>query len=314
MLKTSDRKRSRGFRDKRFHKRFLFCLTSNCNGDNIRAKVPRGRDGAGGAIAVAALENKGSAVKREERDEQFCNVVLSFVQARIAFGEQLAGYRAAGKMDFPRLHAFVEEDLYTLKEDCHFLFRKANQQEHNGINPEGLFDISVGSIFHELMKIKENVYQLECYAPLYSAMAKSGGRNAPEYEKTFLDACSKIVRRARRNLPSELNGAEELFRDAADNLKIMLRNHTNNPLLARMIIDHHDLMKKCFGLDDVDALISEIYNGRPDEGHLAASRDYLEGGWYEKARREAMRVLELDPSNIEANQIISKLSGKTLKT
>lgn len=249
-------------------------------------------------------------MKTEVRDEQFCNVVLSFVKAKVIFDELLEEYRDTGKVAFPKLDDFVENILFALKENSHFLFRKPDQSD--GIGEEGLFDISVGSIFHELMKIKENVYQLECYAPKYSAMKKSAGPDAPEFENTFLEACHKIVRRARRTLPSDLAGAEELFRDTADNLTLMLRGHTENPLLARMLIDHEAAVRKCFGVKNIDDLFSEIYTGRLDEAHLAASRDYLEGGWYEKAKREAAKVLEVDSSNAEAAQIIAKLGGKVV--
>ncbi|HUU69165.1 MAG TPA: hypothetical protein VM186_06550 [Planctomycetota bacterium] len=244
------------------------------------------------------------------RDEQFCNVVLSFITAKNQFDDLLADYRKESKIGFTKLDRFVEDTLFTLKEDSHFLFRQANNAVSGEISPEMLFDISVGSIFHELMKIKENVYQLECYAPKYSAMAKSVGAEAPEFEKTFLEACHKIVRRARRTLPSDLAGAEELFRDTADNLALMLRGHTDNPLLARMLIDYEAKAKKCFDVKNIDALLSEIYAGKLDEARLAASRDYLEGGWYEKAKREAQKVLAVDPANAEAGQIIAKLSGK----
>jgi len=248
----------------------------------------------------------------EDRDEQFCNVVLNFAAAKVALDEQMVGYRETRKMDFARLDDFVENTLFSLKEDCHFLFRDQSRHEPGEqISGESLFDISIGSIFHELMKIKENIYQLEYYAPLYSAMAKTADRpDAPPYELAFLDACSKIVRRARRNLPSDLSSAEELFRDAAFNLQMMLRGHTGNPLLARMLIDEAEVMCKCFEVDDIDALLSEVYDGKLDEAHLSAARDYLEGGWYEKARREAQRVLEIAPDNIEAAQITAKLSGK----
>ena len=247
-------------------------------------------------------------MKTEVRDEQFCNVVLSFVKAKVIFDELLEEYRDTGKVAFPKLDDFVENILFALKENSHFLFRKPDQSD--GIGEEGLFDISVGSIFHELMKIKENVYQLEYYAPMYTTISKTERQDAPRYERAFLDAFHKIVRRARRSLQSDLASAEELFRDAANNLKMMLRAHITNPLLPRVIIEHQNVMNRCFRMENVDQLLSEIYADKLDEAHLIASRDYLEGGWYDKAGREAKRVLELDPENIEARQIIKKLAGK----
>lgn len=253
---------------------------------------------------------------QEERDEFFCRVVLSFAGAKVSFAEQFAEYCDSGNMSFAWLDEFVEHTVYTLKEDCHFLFRKANQhQPTEQISGESLFDITVGSIFHELMKIKEAVYQLEYYAPLYSAMEKAADRpGAPPYERAFLEACRKIIARAREGLPSDLDSVEELFGDAADNLKMTLGKHRANRLLARMIVDEEELMKKCFGVDDIDVLLAEIYGGKLEEAHLAAARDYLEGGWYEKANREAQKVLGLAPGNLEAAQIASKLSGKLAET
>ncbi|NQT20267.1 MAG: hypothetical protein HQ592_11225 [Planctomycetes bacterium] len=252
----------------------------------------------------------------EERDELFCRVVLSFARAKVSFDAQLAEYRKSDSMSFARLDDFVEHTVYNLKEDCHFLFRQANHHQPNEqISGESLFDISVGSIFHELMKIKESVYQLEHYAPLYSAMETTADRSdARPYERAFLEACRKIIARARESLPSDLDSVEELFGDAADNLKITLAEHTTNRLLARMIVDEEELMKKCFAVDDVDALLAETYSGKLDEAHLAAARDYLEGGWYEKAHREARKVLDIAPANIEAAQIARKLSEKAAKT
>jgi len=248
---------------------------------------------------------------QHERDEQFCNVVMAFIRAKESFDEQLAHYRATGQMDFPKLDNFVEEVLYNLKEDCHFLFRKQRYEPCMEMNSESLFDISVGSIFHELMKIKENVYQLSYYAPLYTALLRSPERGTyPQYERAFLEACDKIVRRARRTLPSDLKAAEELFRDATDNLKIMLRRHISNVLLPRMLLDNEERVNRVFGTKNIDELLIEIYSGKLDEAHLTATRDYLSGGWYEKARQEAERVLEIDAENLEALQIISKLSGK----
>jgi len=247
-----------------------------------------------------------------ERDELLCSVVQAFVEAKAEFADQMADYRRTGKMNFGRLDRFVEHTLFTLKEDCHFLFRKATRhQPTEEITGEGLFDICVGSVFHELMKIKENVYQIEYYAPLYSAMGRFAEKDAaPSYERAFLEASRKIVRRARRNLTSDLTAAEELFRDAADSLKMMLCSFTANALLPRTLIDEQEKVRKCFDLDDVDELLAEIYAGKLDDAHLAAARDYLEGGWYDKAAREAKRVLEMDPENIEAKEISRKLSGK----
>ena len=49
--------------------------------------------------------------------------------------------------------------LFRLKERCHALFRGGEQPSEVVMRREALFDLAVGSLFHEAMKFRENLYQ-----------------------------------------------------------------------------------------------------------------------------------------------------------
>ena len=59
--------------------------------------------------------------------------------------------------------------LYRLKQMCHELFRNADEASYK----KKFYDITVGYIFHEAMKIRENIYQLEYYKPQYTTLTDS---------------------------------------------------------------------------------------------------------------------------------------------
>ncbi len=77
-------------------------------------------------------------------------------------------HRAHG-LRFPELAALIRDDessvLFRLKERTHALFRGPGSAMRGSTHREALFDLAVGSLFHEAMKLRENLYQREVYGP-----------------------------------------------------------------------------------------------------------------------------------------------------
>jgi len=245
---------------------------------------------------------------RREKDERVSDVIRAFFLAKVEFDDLLAGYRRDNTMDFPRLHRFLEKGMFELKEECHFLFRSPDRNTTDDIQPQDLFDVLIGSIFHELMKIKECAYQIQQYGPMYRKMrAAKRGTKLTVREASFLDACNKINNRAARSMRSDIDSAEELFRDACEHLEHMLPDlHTNRPL-ARMLIENRELVEKAMGADAVERLLAGMFSGQLDEAYLAAAHEYLDGGWYAPAQKAAEKALQINPDRSEANLILEKL-------
>ena len=78
-----------------------------------------------------------------------------------------------GDLTFSDVEEFVDDrgksSLYRLKQMCHDLFRNAAEVAYK----EKFYDITVGYIFHEAMKLRECIYQLEYYKPAATACSSA---------------------------------------------------------------------------------------------------------------------------------------------
>ena len=70
-------------------------------------------------------------------------------------------------MVFEDIEKFVGDDassiLFRLKESCHAIFRPSGSDSRPEVAAGALLDLVVGSLFHEAMALRENLYQLESY-------------------------------------------------------------------------------------------------------------------------------------------------------
>ena len=223
---------------------------------------------------------------KREQQERVARTVLRFLRSRAKLDELIAGSASAGRVPFDDINAFVEGDLFHLKEDCHSLFRSQHHaDEASDLNAAGLFDLLVGSLFHQMMKVKENTYQLERYAPKYAALRRAvRGPDAPEHGETFLREGQRIIQRSRRALRQDLAHAVELFHEATVVLRHVVRENYANPLLVRALLDNQADVEAVYGPRTLDDLLSEMYDGRPAEGFVVAAGDLLEGGRFDRAR------------------------------
>lgn len=248
--------------------------------------------------------------RSREQQERVAHTALRFLRSRAKLDELIAQSASAGRIPFADINAFVEGDLFALKEDCHSLFRNPQDPEAMDFSSAGLFDILVGSLFHQMMKVKENTYQLERYAPKYAALRKAvGGPDPPEHGEAFLREGQRIIQRSRRALRQDLAHAIELFAEATVVLRLVLCENRDNPLLVRALLDNGDTVDAVYGERTLDDLLSEMFGGRQAEGFLIAAGDLLDGGWYDRARELCQEALKLEPDNRHATQLLNKVNA-----
>jgi len=243
-------------------------------------------------------------MQQRHREERLADLLRSFLQARSFFFKYTEPYPRKGEIDFPRLHEFVETELFNLKEECHLMFRPEQAATPTERSSGMLFDLLVGSIFHEMMKIKENIYHLAFYAPMVNELeAKARSEKIPDFERAFIRAYKRIERRARRGLKDDLQGVIEIFHDAADNMKMLLREWRRSSLLARALVENEPLVNEAYGESGLVQLLGFMYGGDLAEGYLAAGRSFLEGGWYVKAADLFDKALAVKPDHPLAAQL-----------
>jgi hypothetical protein len=220
----------------------------------------------------------------------FVDVVRDFLIAHRELRRLFALFRA-GTLRFEDLDpVFVDDErsvLFRLKERCHALFRPRGGRARGAPHREVLFDLAVGSLFHEVMKFRENFYQREVYGPQVRALRAEAHDGADALFHEF----EKIMAAVAARLGEGLEEALALLSQTRLQLALLLEQHAGDGLVMRCLIEQRELVEEVFG-ESLDALLSRLQRGDPSRAFALAGVSYLESGHYaeaERAFREAER-------------------------
>jgi len=242
----------------------------------------------------------------EERKELFFrNLVRNFLESKIFFDDLYQYYKNNDTILFERMDFWVGTEikkgpLWNLKDNCHNIFRKSESK----INlSEYLFDWTLGSIFHEGMKLKEDVYQLEVYLPSYDKIDTS--KNVEEIEEV-LEEYFTVIDKATRSLDAEMESMKNLFLKAVERFKELLINHAHNRFLVRFLLENKKLVEKALGKNSLKDIISSLYPDQPESPYFIAGKSCLIGGWFKEAKEYFKKVLDINPDHTEAKQFLKE--------
>jgi len=225
-----------------------------------------------------------------ERNRRIVEIVARFFEATVTFEGIYQAYRK-GTLTFSQIETFVDDRgkslLFEMKENCHALFRR---NVVAGMEKEQLFDLAIGTIFHEAMKLREDLYQLEVYGAKLRTLESKEGRT--RYEDDFLRQLRKITRRAEVRLDEEMEEARTLFRETSEQLKTLLADFGSNGLLVRYFHENGDLVQQVYGGRGVEDLLDLMYPGGYAQSLAAAGKSYLESARYERAEQSFRQSIE----------------------
>ena len=109
----------------------------------------------------------------DESNAGLVDIVREYLDVNERMRDLFVHFRA-GTLGFgPVRDLFADDErspLFRLKERCHRLFRRRGSNREPMWRAE-LFDLAVGSLFHEAMKFRENFYQQVVYAPRVESRA-----------------------------------------------------------------------------------------------------------------------------------------------
>ena len=249
---------------------------------------------------------------RRVHNEKVASVFRRFLIARVAFDAILVLFQKSEPMRFEPINTFVERTLFGLKEECHSLFRKAGRPAGEVLFAEDLFDVLIGSIFHEMMKIKENCYIIETYGPTFRQMKDIAGRriDLPDYERKFFQACKQIIERASGTVYEDIAAAEQLFDDAKAHLLNMLPRFASNGLVTRMLIENEQLVEMVYGEGDLAMVLGRTYKGRLDNAYLHAASSYMRSGRFQEAKTYCEKSLKERPDDERAQRLMKRIQEK----
>jgi hypothetical protein len=210
-------------------------------------------------------------------------IVRDYLYSHIRFQAIYEKYRSQ-TLSFDDIEEFVTDKdptlpLFNLKESCHMLFRY--QGEEQSSDEEKLLDLAVGSIFHEAMKLRENLYQLKVYKPRYLQIQKS--QQASDYERTLLHEFMKIGVKTEKRLAESMMEIKRLFQDTLEQLVHLLPRYKDNAVLMKFLLRNKDLLQQAFGKRRGLKIIADMFPGGVGEAYDIAGRSYLTSEHYDLA-------------------------------
>jgi tetratricopeptide (TPR) repeat protein len=210
-----------------------------------------------------------------------------------------------GELTWDEVQGLFADDeaspLFRLKERCHALFRAGTAATDLARHREVLFDLAVGSLFHEAMKFRESFYQREVYGPRVRALREEAGEQAAALFQEF----EKILATVSERLEEGLLETEALLARSREQLVVLMAQHPKNGHLARFLIERRDNAEAVF-VQGLDALLTELY-GDPAAGFDLAGRSYLESGYFDEAEGALAEALE--PPRAYARGMAAYLRG-----
>jgi hypothetical protein len=210
-------------------------------------------------------------------------IVRDYLYSHIRFQFIYEKYRAQ-TLSFDDIEGFATDKdptlpLFNLKESCHMLFRYQGDEQSS--DEEKLLDLAIGSIFHEAMKLRENLYQLKVYKPRYLQIQNS--RQASEYEKTLLQEFMKIGAKTEKQLAESMMEIKRLFQDTLEQLAHLLPRYKDNSVLIKFLLHNKDLLQQAFGRRRGLKIIADMFPGGLSEAYDVEGRSFLESEHYDLA-------------------------------
>ncbi len=240
-------------------------------------------------------------LKGDQRRYQWslAKLIEEVLEAWLTFRGLFEKYRD-GTLSFKDLASFVDDKdpsspLYRLKELSHKLFRNPQSE----VPLEGrLLDLTIGSIFHEAMKMREDLYQLEVYWPYYQRLKKEALLG---YREQLGDEFQKLKQKATKSLRDGFLETKRLFKSTLIQSKaILFTEGRKNPIILRLLMAKGRLFRKAYGREGFKRLLLDVFPEGFEEALKGAAMSFTEAMHLKQAQGLWARYLRLRPEDAEA--------------
>ena len=231
-------------------------------------------------------------------------IVREFLVAHRLLRRVSERYRA-GQLAFDEVGELVGDDersvLFRLKERCHALFR--GERGEGEIGATALFDLAVGSLFHEAMKFRENFYQRSSYGPKVRALRRAVVRD----ESGLLKEFEKLIGAAAVRIDESLQELDTLLGQTTAQFRILLASHREEGSLARVVTARIGELAEVFG-GSPDTLLAELYGGAA-VAWARAGRSFVASGFFSEAASAFGEAARLGRSVPEDTRLLHFAEG-----
>ncbi|MDY6863814.1 MAG: hypothetical protein SV062_12615 [Thermodesulfobacteriota bacterium] len=243
----------------------------------------------------------------DRKEMLFRDLIKQFFYAYLFFNQLKEEYQKENRIPFSKLDYWVGTEikkgaLWQIKDSAHILFRNPISEREIF---EYLFDWTLGSIFHEAMKLKEDIYQIEAYS-LKWVRAKKLKVNPKDIEEEI----SIIVNNAKKNLREEMKRLDYLFEKAILRLHKILPLHNKNFLLIKFLIEEEMLLEKVLGEKALTRILKITFpENQEEKAFLMAEEGCVKKGRIQNALFILQRGRRLLPDSIAIKKRLNELKN-----
>jgi hypothetical protein len=221
----------------------------------------------------------------------FVQLLREFLTAHEELDRVFAKY-SESEIPFAAFRELVGEDdrtvLYRLKEKSHALFR-FDELGSEAVRREALFDLAVGSLFHEAMQLRESLYQREVYAPRI-ALLRSASDDATD--ELFVEF-DRILAKSAARLDEVVSEVRALLSQTRDQLRRLLIERSRDRVVTRCLLSRRRQVDLAFP-EGFEGLL-EAMHGDAATGLVEAARALLESAYFMEAAKTLCEA-EKDPA------------------
>ena len=217
-----------------------------------------------------------------------------FCQSCELLERQFESFDGDGRVDFELLRDLVGEEmnkglLWRMKDTAHHVFRNDPHSQLGG----QFLDWAMGYIFHETLKLKEDAYQKQNYAPWFHRLHEG---DLSSSEKDITDQFFQVLNQTEESMRREIDRIRFIIGQCRRLLPYYLHRYSDNVLLARYIFSQNALVREVFK-GEYDGLIFAIYGNEPERMYILASQSLRLGGWVEQAAEAVDQALKRNPAS-----------------
>jgi hypothetical protein len=207
---------------------------------------------------------------------------------------QFASFDHDETVDFGLLRDLVGVEmnkglLWRMKDTAHHVFRNDPHSQLGG----QFLDWAMGYIFHETIKLKEDAYQKQNYAPWFHRLHEGDLSGS---EKDITDQFFLVLSQTEESMRREIDRIRFIVDKCRQLLPYYLHRYSDNVLLARYIFSQNELVRAVFR-DEYDTLILAIYGNEPERMFILAAQSLRLGGWVEEAAQAVDQALKQNPAS-----------------
>ena len=189
--------------------------------------------------------------------------------------------------------------IWMLKDLCQQIWPEGGREP---FLEDSLIEWLISSIFHETVKLKEDVHILNSYA----SAAFWVNDSAPVSRLSRIIDRKGLIRRVAVDVMRQMEHLALLFGQTSNMLRTMLPALADNSLLVRFLVEREDMVEYLWS-EELALVFSDMFSGKAAQGFCAAGKSYMSGQWYTRALIMYRRAVELDSRNVEAAAKVDEL-------